>query len=209
MDSNRAMSAGCPYRCTGMIAAVRGVIAASVAAGSIVRRSGSMSANTGLAPVITMASALKAADNGAVMTSSPGPMPSARSVSASASVPVPTPTACGDPDEAANSASNASSSGPRMNQPRVMTRSIAARTSGASAPGTSDMNGTRVGVIWQERRPAPRTDRSARDSRQACWRIHDEDPPSASSRSFSGTSSSPSKRIRCRSGACRPAIRRT
>ena len=87
------MSAGCPYRCTGMIAAVRGVIAAAVAAGSIVRRSASMSANTGVAPAIMIASAEKAADSGEVITSSPGPMPIARSASASASVPVPTPTA--------------------------------------------------------------------------------------------------------------------
>ena len=40
-----------------MIAAVRGVIAAATAAGSIVRRSGSMSANTGRAPAIMIASA--------------------------------------------------------------------------------------------------------------------------------------------------------
>ena len=41
------MSAGWPYRCTGMIALVRGVIAASICAGSIVNDAGSMSTNTG------------------------------------------------------------------------------------------------------------------------------------------------------------------
>ena len=41
-----------------MIAAVRGVIAASTAPGSIVWRSGSMSANTGRAPAIITASAV-------------------------------------------------------------------------------------------------------------------------------------------------------
>jgi hypothetical protein len=41
-----------------MIAAVRGVIAASMARGSIVSRAGSMSANTGCASVAMIASAL-------------------------------------------------------------------------------------------------------------------------------------------------------
>ena len=41
-----------------------------------------MSANTGRAPAIMIASAEYAADSGDVMTSSPGPMPSARSASA-------------------------------------------------------------------------------------------------------------------------------
>ena len=40
------------------MAAVRGVIAASTAAGSIVSRAGSMSANTGRAPAIMTASAV-------------------------------------------------------------------------------------------------------------------------------------------------------
>ena len=52
------MSAGWPYRCTGRIAAVRGVMAASIAAGSMVSRRGSMSANTGRAPTIMHASAV-------------------------------------------------------------------------------------------------------------------------------------------------------
>ena len=70
------MSAGWPYRCTGMMAAVRDVTAASTAAGSIVPLSSSTSANTGVAPAIRMASPENAADTGEVMTSSPGPMPS-------------------------------------------------------------------------------------------------------------------------------------
>ena len=41
-----------------------------------------MSANTGRAPAITIASAVYAADSGVVITSSPGPMPSARRMSA-------------------------------------------------------------------------------------------------------------------------------
>ena len=47
--------------------------------GSSVSRSGSMSANTGRAPAIMIASAEYAADSGEVITSSPGPMSSARS----------------------------------------------------------------------------------------------------------------------------------
>ena len=45
------MSAGCPYRCTGRIAFVRGVTAASICRGSIVNVRGSMSTKTGCAPV--------------------------------------------------------------------------------------------------------------------------------------------------------------
>ena len=62
-----------------MIAAVRGVTAAAAARGSSVIRSGSMSANTGRAPAIMIASAEYAAESGEVITSSPGPIPSARS----------------------------------------------------------------------------------------------------------------------------------
>ena len=54
-----------------------------------------------------------------MMTSSPLPMSSARSASAIASVPLPTPTAWAAPQAAANSVSNASTSGPSTNQPRA------------------------------------------------------------------------------------------
>ncbi len=117
------------------------VTAASAARGSNVSRSGSMSAKTGRAPAIMIASAEYAADSGAVITSSPGPMPHARSASAMASVPVPTPTAWDAPHADANSRSNASTSGPSTNQPRSMTRSIAARTSAPSSPGVRSRNG--------------------------------------------------------------------
>ena len=72
---------------------------------------------TGRAPTMVIASAVKAAVSGVVMTSSPGPTPSPLSASASASVPFPTPTARPIPVAAANSASNASTSGPSTNQP--------------------------------------------------------------------------------------------
>ena len=48
--ASRSMSAICWPRCTGMMARVRGVIAASTASGSIVQRSGSTSTITGSAP---------------------------------------------------------------------------------------------------------------------------------------------------------------
>src|SRR6185295_12632732 len=140
---------------TGMMARVRGVTAAAAAAGSSVSRSGSMSAKTGRAPVIMIASAEYAAESGAVITSSPGPMPTARSASASASVPVPTPIACAAPDAAANSRSNASSSGPSTNQPRVTTRSIASRTSAASTPGFKSRNGIMFRVLAPHHQRVP------------------------------------------------------
>src|SRR3954470_6803770 len=100
-----------------------------------------MSANTGRAPAIMIASAEYAAESGDVMTSSPGPMPSARREIASASVPAPTPIAAGAWQASANSFSKASSSGPRTNQPRASTRSMAARTAPLSSPGVSCRNG--------------------------------------------------------------------
>ena len=93
-------------------------------------RSGSMSANTGVAPAIMIASAVYAADSGVVITSSPGPMPSARSAARSRRCRCRRRRRAPRRDAAANSVSNASTSGPRMNQPRSITRSIAASTSG-------------------------------------------------------------------------------
>ncbi len=136
-------------------------------------------AATGVAPAIMIASAENAADRGDVMTSSPGPIPSARRVSAIASVPVPTPTAWRAPDAAANSSSKADSSGPRMNQPRSMTRSIAWRTAAASGPGPSVMKGTRKVIPacggWYRH-----TARSAPGSRPVYGRIPSEGQRQAS-----------------------------
>src|SRR6478735_8949790 len=69
-------------------------------------------------------------------------MSSARRISVIASVPVPTPTAYGTWLAAANSRSNASTSGPSTNQPLASTRSIAAFTSAASSAGFNALNGT-------------------------------------------------------------------
>ena len=116
-----------------------------------------MSANTGRAPAIMMASALYAADSGVVMTSSPGPMSSARRINAMASVPVPTPTACAAPVAAANSASKASTSGPSTNQPlRDDTRDggsdrLAVLTKGHRQEGNARGRHTAVPVPSSER----------------------------------------------------------
>ena len=59
--------------CTGMIAFVRGVIAASIASGSMFRVRSSMSAKTGVARSNSRELAEATKLNGEVMTSSPGP----------------------------------------------------------------------------------------------------------------------------------------
>ena len=69
------MSAIRPVRCTGMIALVRGVTAASTAAGSMFW-SGSTSAKIGVAPTATIAAVEATNEFGGVITSSPGPMSS-------------------------------------------------------------------------------------------------------------------------------------
>ena len=70
-----SMSAGWPYRCTGMMAQVRGVIAASMRCGSMLWVCSSGSTGTGVAPACVTASqvAMKVLDG--TITSSPGPMP--------------------------------------------------------------------------------------------------------------------------------------
>ena len=70
-----------------MIALVRGVIAASTAAGSRLNVSGSMSAKTGVAPTRWIELAVAKNVNGLVITSSPGPTSSAISARIRASVP--------------------------------------------------------------------------------------------------------------------------
>ena len=106
------MSAACPYRCTGRMARVRGVMAASRRAGSMVQVRGSTSTNTGVAPTALIASAVAMKVLGTVITSSPSPTPMARRISPRASVPLPTPMAWRTPQNSANSASKRSTNGP-------------------------------------------------------------------------------------------------
>ncbi len=108
------IGAGLPNRCTGTIARVRPVSTGSTVAAVMQCVSASMSANTGRAPALTTASAVAKKLTPGTTTSSSGWMPSARSAIVSDSVPLATPMQCRRPTKAANSASNASTSGPRM-----------------------------------------------------------------------------------------------
>ena len=76
-----------------MMALVRGVTAASILAGSMLKVSGSMSTKTGLAPRRWMTPAVAKKVKGEVMTSSPGPTSRAIRAMSRASVPEETPTA--------------------------------------------------------------------------------------------------------------------
>ncbi len=91
---------------------MRGVIAASSRAGSIVCVSARTSTNTGRAPTSRIASPVAMKVFATVTTSSPGPIPCARSASCSASVPFATAQACVVPQKAANSRSSSATSGP-------------------------------------------------------------------------------------------------
>jgi hypothetical protein len=92
-----------------------------------------MSTSTGVAPQSSIAATVATAVWETVMTSSPGPMPQPRSARCRASVPLPTPTPDRTPQYAANSASNARTSSPRMYRPLSSTRAIAPSISGLSA----------------------------------------------------------------------------
>ena len=83
---SRSRSIGRPPRCTGMIARVRGVIAAAAASRSIRPVPGSLSTRTGVAP--TSSTALAVATNviAGTSTSSPGPIAATWSASVSAAV---------------------------------------------------------------------------------------------------------------------------
>ena len=127
-----AMSALWPNRCTGMIALVRGVIAAATAPASMLNVAGSMSTNTGARPPGRSQPAVAKNENGVVTTSSPGPMSSAIRAASSASVPDETPMACGIPRYASSSRSRPSTSGPRMKRCLSQTRVIASSTASRS-----------------------------------------------------------------------------
>ncbi len=71
------MSHRFPYRCTAMMALVRGVMAASARSGSMHQLSSRTSTNTGRAPRWTMGAAVAIQFVSARITSSPGPTPRA------------------------------------------------------------------------------------------------------------------------------------
>src|SRR5262245_18706554 len=115
----------------GMIALVRLVIAASTAAGSILKVAGSISTKTGFARSRQTASAVAKKVKGDVITSSPGWMRSAISASRSASDPEAQPTAYEASQYAAISFSNSATSDPRIKLWLSKTRRTAASNSGA------------------------------------------------------------------------------
>ena len=108
---------------------VRGVMAASIFAGSMFRVAGSQSTNTALPPAIQMASAVAKNVFAVVMTSSPSFSPRAMNVSHSASVPEFTPTACFCPQYRASSPSKRLRVGPVTYWPDRMTSRIAPSSS--------------------------------------------------------------------------------
>src|ERR1700722_2540 len=73
-----SMSQGKPHMCTGMIARVRGVMAAAIWAMSMLALLESVSANTGVAPTSIISFAVATHELGVLITSSPGPMPAMR-----------------------------------------------------------------------------------------------------------------------------------
>ena len=95
-----------------MIARVRGVIRDSIWLASIVHVTGSTSTKTGVAPVYLIADTVAMKVMETVMTSSPALMPAASKATCRALVPVLTATAWRTLCAAANSFSNASTSGP-------------------------------------------------------------------------------------------------
>ena len=106
-------------------------MAASIRAGSMLYVSGSMSTNTGLAPVRQIEPAVAKNVYGEVITSSPGPIPRAINGNRSASVPDAQPIPRATPQYSASSASSFSTSGPitniwLSNSPRI-TGSISSR----------------------------------------------------------------------------------
>src|SRR5260221_14367016 len=103
--------------CTGRIARVRGVMDASIASGSMLNVSSSISANTGVAcwKRITLAEEMK--ENDEVITSSPGPTPSRASAACRPAEPPGHGHAQRDPGAAANAPYKPPLTGPEGNKP--------------------------------------------------------------------------------------------
>ena len=99
------MSAMLPHICTGITHFVLLVIAARTAAGDKVKLS-SISTNTGIAPILKMASKLATKVNAGIITSSPAPTPSAAIAVVKAAVPLDVNCAYCEPKVAQTAASN-------------------------------------------------------------------------------------------------------
>src|SRR5450759_4179236 len=126
-----SISNGLPARKTGMIALVRLVIAASSLSRSMLRVTGSMSANTGVAPTSSITFAVATQEIGVVMTSSPAPMPAMRRAISMVQVPELKVRTGRPPKYSDNLASNASTFGPLVIQDKVNVPANAAMVAAA------------------------------------------------------------------------------
>jgi hypothetical protein len=145
----RSMSAIWWPRCTGMIALVFGVIAASTRSGSIVHVSGVTSTMTGSAPAAIGAYAVAAKVRAGTITSSPQPIPSALTATSIVTVPFTIRIPCRAPWYAANEASNRAALGPGSGnppQPPLRTVSATACTSRSSNTGHAGYPRGRTGL---------------------------------------------------------------
>ncbi len=117
---------------------MRGVIAASMRAGSMCRVVGSMSTNTGRAPTLSTALAVAAHASGVVMTSWPSSMPSIRSATSIVTAPELNTRTVRPRNSSDSAASNSAATRPVASQPerstsatpRMVCSSISGRVSG-------------------------------------------------------------------------------
>src|SRR5262245_11593961 len=130
--SRRGMSTMAPVMCTGMIALVRGVMAASNSETST-QKSSLQSTNFVTAPVSAIAPTVAMNVLAAVMTSSPGPTPRAFNARRRPSVPDPTPNANCTPTAFANRASNSPTALPSVKSPVAITSRKRAKMGSGSA----------------------------------------------------------------------------
>ncbi len=144
--------------CTGRIAFVRLVTAASAACGSRFNVTGSMSANTGLAPSYTIALAEATNDSGLVTTSSPASTPTARNARCNPAVPLLTAQAYGAPTRAANMRSNSASFGPSESCPE---RSTSSTARSSASPSTGLARGIKLRNLGHGDRLPPSIPRSS------------------------------------------------
>ena len=114
---------------TGIIAFVLSVIASSIFEGSILNVFGSISTNTGFAPIKAIISAVEIHVYGTVMTSSPASIPNAINAINNASEPLDTVIQCFTPTNSANCFSHSLTSGPKIYFPWSRTLAIAASIS--------------------------------------------------------------------------------
>src|SRR6516165_4045642 len=129
MSYRRSMSTGSPAKCTGMIARVRLVMAASACSRSILRESSPTSTNTGRAPTRTITFAVATKLSAGVMTSSPGPMPQASSAISRPAVAEVSVRTGRPPRYADSSASSCATFGPLASHPERSTSPTAAMVS--------------------------------------------------------------------------------